>query len=290
MWRFNQLMQPPIIAGKYADLMTLNLEAEYFSLEVPTNTASILLPAKTGIYRIGSTRNSVDFTVGKGKSIVIPKGSTLKNISSPKSTNGASDYILMLSDELIPMTVMEYGIDKSILRECFNSKRLIVHTQWIELLIQRFLFSYLRCLKVESLASKFCLIELIKEIFYQTLGSELRTKEHRFELYDPMVRKALKIIEDDVSREFSVKQLASEVGCSQATLQRRFQKDLNSTPLAVIRKARLEKAYVMLLTGANSVGEVASKVGYSDLSAFTAAFKSFHEMLPSMVKQVNKPS
>ncbi len=76
--------------------------------------------------------------------------------------------------------------------------------------------------------------------------------------------------------------LAQEAGTSERTLRRHFQSELNISPERYIQQARLTKA-MQLLTDQRpfrTVVEVAMEVGYSNHSAFSAAFRRFTGQSP----------
>lgn len=80
--------------------------------------------------------------------------------------------------------------------------------------------------------------------------------------------------------EFSVEQLAQEVGISRVHLNRRLRQLYNVSPGAYIRSIRLKQAAYLLANNKVNVSEVAWKVGFSSLSYFSANFRKHFGMSP----------
>jgi len=84
--------------------------------------------------------------------------------------------------------------------------------------------------------------------------------------------------------EFSVEDLAAEMNLSRVQLYRRVKSITGSTPIELLRTARLNRAYQLLLTTDKSISEVAYLVGFTAPSYFTKCFKEEYGMLPGNVK------
>ena len=79
-------------------------------------------------------------------------------------------------------------------------------------------------------------------------------------------------------------ELAKHCATSESTLLRAFKRELGSTPASYVRGRRLEAALLLLKSGRYAVGEVATRVGYSSLAAFTEAFHKHFGVPPSHAK------
>lgn len=78
-------------------------------------------------------------------------------------------------------------------------------------------------------------------------------------------------IEQYAAYPLQVADLARVAGLSSARLHARFMAECGQTPMDYIRSRRLHKAVGLLRETALPVGEIASRVGYSSQSAFSAA-------------------
>lgn len=72
---------------------------------------------------------------------------------------------------------------------------------------------------------------------------------------------------------------------SRVQLYRKVKAVTGSTPIELLRTARLNRAYQMLMTTDRSVSEIAYQVGFSAPSYFTKCFKEEYGMLPGDVRK-----
>ncbi len=92
------------------------------------------------------------------------------------------------------------------------------------------------------------------------------------------------IIEEGLGDEnFSVDNLADGIGIGIRQLQRKLKALTDCTPAQCIRVMRLRRAKQLLEQGAGNVSQVAFRVGYSDVTAFSRAFKEEFNILPSIL-------
>ena len=89
-------------------------------------------------------------------------------------------------------------------------------------------------------------------------------------------------IEAHIENEaFSVDTLASGIGVSKRQLQRKLKALTDLSPNQCIRSMRLQRARQLLEQGAGNVTEAAFSVGYSDVTAFSKAFREEFGQPPS---------
>ena len=81
--------------------------------------------------------------------------------------------------------------------------------------------------------------------------------------------------------EMTIPELARQSGQSERTMRRRFLKELGMGPEQFLQRARLMRAMQWLIGGERrSITEIALEVGYSNHSAFSAAFRRFAGKTP----------
>ncbi|MER7516643.1 AraC family transcriptional regulator [Streptomyces sp. NPDC126499] len=97
---------------------------------------------------------------------------------------------------------------------------------------------------------------------------------------DPVVGRALRLLEDDPARPWTVVSLAEEVGVSRAALARRFTDLVGEPPMAYLTGRRLAHAADLLRRADATVESVARRVGYSSAFALSAAFKRVRGISP----------
>ncbi len=90
---------------------------------------------------------------------------------------------------------------------------------------------------------------------------------------DPCVADALRLIQDDYQRPWTVESLARTVGLSRAAFARRFTDVVGRAPIAYLTDWRMTVAADLLHEPGSSVSSVAVRVGYPSPFTFSAAYK-----------------
>lgn len=103
---------------------------------------------------------------------------------------------------------------------------------------------------------------------------------------DPVAGPALRLLEDDLARPWTLDLLAREVGVSRAGLARRFADALGEPPMSYLTTRRLDLAADLLAEPDLTVAAVAHRVGYSSPFALSVAFKRVRGVSPSQHRAV----
>ena len=82
----------------------------------------------------------------------------------------------------------------------------------------------------------------------------------------------------------SIEDLAADMHLSRVQLYRKVKTITGSTPVELLRTARLKRAYQLLLTTDKNVSEIAYQVGFTAPSYFTKCFKEEYGQLPGDVR------
>jgi AraC-like DNA-binding protein len=98
---------------------------------------------------------------------------------------------------------------------------------------------------------------------------------------DPIVGSALRLMQAEPARPWTVASLASEVGVSRAALARRFHELVGEPPMTFLTGWRLALAADLLLEPGATVGSVADQVGYGSAFALSTAFKRVRGISPA---------
>jgi len=163
--------------------------------------------------------------------------------------------------------------------------RVLPRTRWVDELVQRYLFERDVCERHTSHAAVFLETEITKELFFLCKErDENRTRASVVHEEGDTVQRARAWIEANLFSPLRVGELAKHCATSESTLLRAFQKELGRTPASYARERRLDAALLLLKSSRYAVGEVASRVGYSNLPAFTEAFHKHFGVTPSQAK------
>jgi AraC-like DNA-binding protein len=128
-------------------------------------------------------------------------------------------------------------------------------------------------------------VENIPHNFVPHLRSAETTVVHR------CARRARDFIHAHLEDRITLLDMANAARCSPRQLQLTFKSCFGTTPIAMLRKLRLEAAAARLAEGDhNSITEVALAVGYSNLGRFARDFRQQFGRLPSEVARLDLPT
>ncbi len=100
------------------------------------------------------------------------------------------------------------------------------------------------------------------------------------------VAKFKHVVENRLSdSELSVDDLAVSMNLSRVQLYRKIKAVTGSSPVELLRTARLNRAYQMLMTTDKTVSEVAYAVGFTSPSYFTKCFKDEYGKVPGDIRK-----
>ena len=97
---------------------------------------------------------------------------------------------------------------------------------------------------------------------------------------DPIVGRALRLLENNPEVPWTVASLAAEAGLSRAALARRFNQLVGEPPMTYLTEWRLALAADLLREPGATIGSVAQQVGYGSPFALSAAFKRVRGVSP----------
>ncbi|MEU0541005.1 AraC family transcriptional regulator [Nocardia sp. NPDC005978] len=97
---------------------------------------------------------------------------------------------------------------------------------------------------------------------------------------DPLVGKALRLMQHNPAHGWTVASLAAEVGVSRAALARRFTELVGEPPMAFLTDWRLALAADLLHESDATLESIARRVGYGSAFALSTAFKRHHGISP----------
>ncbi len=96
------------------------------------------------------------------------------------------------------------------------------------------------------------------------------------------LERVLKLLEQQYTNsDFGAADMQNTLGMSKSQLHRKMKALTNESPGELLRNFRLKRAAQLLSQEADTVTQIAYKVGFNDLSYFTKCFKALHGVLPS---------
>jgi AraC-like DNA-binding protein len=249
------------------------------ALVLPLGRSTVLLRAE-----------SVDERLDRSRFALVPAGTRYALVAA---TTAPDVMTVLLLDAAWKGVLREYHayVDLETISKVVASVRIFARTRWVDELAHRYLFERDVCHKHASQASAFLETELAKEAYF--LGKEQLQGQARASLAhdeSDIVKRALAWMDERLFDPFSLEDLAHHCHTSVSTLLRGFRREMGATPVAYLRERRLHEAHLLLQGGRWSVGEIAQRVGYTNLAAFTVAFGRRFGVPPSEARASIEPS
>jgi AraC family L-rhamnose operon transcriptional activator RhaR len=111
-------------------------------------------------------------------------------------------------------------------------------------------------------------------LFLTTLSRELPAPPSTMAgKMQPAVLKTIRLVEGDLARPWTVRELAAACSCSPEYLIRLFRQAIGMTPYAYINRCRAERAAGLLLRTSASVAEIGEQVGWGEPCHFARRFR-----------------
>ena len=142
--------------------------------------------------------------------------------------------------------------------------------------------SSLYAAKIELMSDYKKVAELMREIFSGYCRS---VQKHSTANYSPIVKKAVLIIETDISAELTLSELAKKQEVSSGYLATIFKKETGKTVSEYIRFKRIEYAKYLLKTTELQVQTIALHCGIMDIQYFSKQFKKETGKTPKEYRQ-----
>lgn len=95
------------------------------------------------------------------------------------------------------------------------------------------------------------------------------------------VKSVAALITEDLTRHYTLAQLAERFGLSETALKKGFRGVFGTSVYAYLKQYRLETSQQLLLRTTLSVTEIAGRIGYENPNKFTTAFKKAYGLSPT---------
>lgn len=109
-------------------------------------------------------------------------------------------------------------------------------------------------------------------------------------LRDPFVGKALSLMHAKPAHNWTIDDLARDVGLSRSVLAERFNDMVGLPPIQYLAKWRMQIAAGLLSGGNTNIANIAAETGYSSEAAFSRAFKRMVGISPSEHRRQGCPN
>jgi len=107
-------------------------------------------------------------------------------------------------------------------------------------------------------------------------------------IQEPRIRQVIELMHTDFARDWTLSDLAHEVGLSRASLAEKFRAAAGSTPGDYLRKVRVQRAMRLLSESNDGLDAIAVAVGYGDAFSFSKVFKKIVGVSPSRYRMQDR--
>ena len=128
-------------------------------------------------------------------------------------------------------------------------------------------------------------VRLDVEALFMQGEPPINAPQERGALTDPLVRRGLALMRENLERPLSLKELSRMLSCQSRTLDRRFRARLGASPGTVYRHLRLSAARKLLEGSTLSVAEVALRSGYESPAALARAIRTYYGVSPTSLRK-----
>jgi len=101
----------------------------------------------------------------------------------------------------------------------------------------------------------------------------------------PQIGTALRLMDTQPGRNWSVSSLAAEVGMSRSAFAAHFRDSVGNSPMQYLAKLRIEQSARLLRSSTCSIAKIAQDVGYDSVSSFARAFKKRFDATPGAYRR-----
>lgn len=116
----------------------------------------------------------------------------------------------------------------------------------------------------------------------------METKEKKLQaIYKDRINRVFQYIDENLDADLSLKTVSEVAFFSPFHFHRIFKFITNETLKGYVKRKKIEKAALDLLHKNKAIHEIAHNCGFSDLSAFSKAFKKFYDVNPTEFKKQN---
>lgn len=106
-----------------------------------------------------------------------------------------------------------------------------------------------------------------------------------FKTRDPMVLRALLMMQQNIEQPFTVAEIASRIGHSKRQLERHFQAALGTSPQSAFLDMRLSLAHHLIVTGERPISQIALECGFCDSSHLSRMFRRRYGQTPQALRK-----
>ncbi|MFP4106862.1 MAG: substrate-binding domain-containing protein [Phycisphaerae bacterium] len=123
----------------------------------------------------------------------------------------------------------------------------------------------------------------------EPLGLTARASSNMMAFEDAQLRQAMRYIEQHACDPMTIGKMMETLDVSRRTLEKRFRQVLGRTIHDEVRRVRFDEARRLLLNSGLDINAVAGRCGFSNHARFTAQFKEYFDVPPTVYREQHTP-
>lgn len=137
-------------------------------------------------------------------------------------------------------------------------------------------------------------VEIIKYQLYalllklKRLAGEDNTISYSERHRKSLIKMAINYINEHYKEQINLNDIANHLTISQVYLCKLFKEEMKMGAIQYLRKVRVDKAILVLMTTEKTIQEISEEVGFSDVKSFFSAFKAQMGVTPALYKLHHK--
>lgn len=156
-----------------------------------------------------------------------------------------------------------------------------------ELALDGFVSEVIRRFHDESIDHALLCEYVHRRIYWESYIGERRTQATA---YPPLLVKALQLLQNSLSGDLTVRDIADRIKVSEPYLYTLFNKYLQSSPHQYLLNLRLREAKIRLSTGNDDIKLIAAQCGFDNLESFYRAFRKNTGVPPGEYRRRQQPN
>ena len=214
----------------------------------------------------------------------------LQNLADVRVSSMSQDAkicFLLFGNELSSLCSEEFKLKLDLLKIMGEEVEVVAQSRWIFELMQRAVFETRVCHGASLKTLQFCAIELLKEVYYRTVGKHEALPENHVPdlIEDPGILRAVSWVDQNLEAEIRIEQLCRIAHMSESSFIRKLRREIGLSPLQFIKERRMQKAKHLLRHTSKTISEISDSVGYQDTSSFQKAFKKETGLAPNAYRK-----
>ena len=229
---------------------------------------------------------------------VIPAEAFLAQVSQASPRGGEAAERSVENAPVSTLICGHFEYDRSNLTPLFHSLPTFIHLKPGKDFDAEWIATALKLAAVESTSARqgsTAIVDRLAEVLLiQVLRGYVEQQHHRSgflkALTVPFLSQSLSLIHNHPARQWTMDDLAREVGVSRSVFAARFKEGIGHSPIQYLTAWRIQKAKGLLLSDNDSIGRIAEHVGYHSEWAFAKAFKRLVGVGPGTFRRASRES